>query len=139
MALLKNVVAEIIDELQTIPGIRRVPDAPPETNEEFPFAVVYPLSGSFTQGPAQLQKGLHNINIELHVARIDAPRDFTKVMDLIDEIPYQFQKLLNDGGYSHLSTFGNIDYSFGPMEWAQVKTLGVIYTMTEVKVQREIT
>ena len=139
MALLKNVVAEIIDELQTIQAIRRVPDEPPENNEQFPFAVVYPLTGLWTQGPAQLMKGLHGINIELHVARKDLPRDFTKVMDLIDEIPYQLMKLLNDGGYSHLSTFGVIEYTFGPLSWAGVDTLGVTYTITEVKVERAIT
>ena len=71
MAVLKDAIAEIIDELQTISGIRRVPDAPPEKNEDFPFAVVYPLTGLYTVGPSTLMKGLHGINIELHVARND--------------------------------------------------------------------
>ena len=139
MALVKNAIAEIIDELQTISGIRRVPDAPPEKNEDFPFAVVYPLSGSFVGGPATLMKGLHGINIELHVARKDLPQDFSQVMDLIDEIPWQLMKLRNDGGYSHLATFGAITYTFGPLAWAGVETLGVTYTINETKIEREIT
>jgi hypothetical protein len=136
---LKDAIAEIVDELQTIQEIRRVPDEPPENNEQFPFAVVYPLTGLYTQGPATLQKGLHSVNIELHVARKDLSRDFVQVMGLIDEIPYQLQKRLNDGEWSNLATIGDIEYTFGPLSWAGVDTLGVTYTITGVKVETEIT
>ena len=136
---LKDAVAEIIDELQTISGIRRVPNDPPENNDQFPFAVVYPIRGLYTQGPATLMKGLHSVNVELHVAQKDLPRDFSLVMDLIDEIPYELMKLLNDGGFSNLATIGQIDYTFGPLSWAGVPTLGVTYTITGVKVETEIT
>jgi len=137
---LKEAVAEIVDELQTISGIRRVPDAPPENNEQFPFAVVYPLTGLYTQGPAQLMKGLHSVNIELHVVRKDdLAREFNQIMDIFDTIPYELMKLLNDGGYSELDTIGVIEYTFGPLEWAGVETLGVTYTVTNVKVQTAIT
>jgi hypothetical protein len=136
---LKDAVAEIIDELQTISGIRRVPDNPPESNDQFPFAVVYPITGIYTQGPAGLLKALHSVNIELHVARKDLPRDFSVVMDLIDDIPYELQKLLNDGGFSNLATIGEIEYTFGPLSWAGVDTLGVTYTITNVKVETAIT
>jgi hypothetical protein len=141
MSLLKNTVAEIIDELQTIPGIRYAPDELVENNnDQFPFAVVYPLSGYFNTFTTSAQmKGMHSINIELHVARKDLPRDFATVMDLIDEIPYQLMKLRHDSGLTHMATFGNIEYSFGPMEWAGVNTIGVTYTITEVKVERNIT
>ncbi len=140
MALLKNAVAEIVDELQTIGAIRLVPDEPIENNnEQFPFAVVYPLTGLFIPGPATLMKGLHSINIELHVARKDLPRDYVQVMNLIDEIPYQIMKLRKDGLLTNLETFGAITYIFGPLSWAGVDTLGVTYTIEEVKVEREIT
>ena len=140
MALLKAAVAEIIDELQTISGIRRVPDAPPEKNEDFPFTVVYPLTGYFnTLSTSEQMKGMHSINIELHVARKDLPQDFVQVMDLIDEIPYQIIKLRKDGLLTAMATFGNIEYIFGPLSWGGVDTLGVTYTITEVKVERAIT
>jgi hypothetical protein len=137
---LKEAVAEIVDELQTISGIRRVPDEPPENNDQFPFAVVYPLTGLYTQGPAQLMKGLHSVNIELHVVRkADLAREFGQIMDLFDTIPYELMKLLNDGGYSELDTIGQIEYTFGPLSWSGVETLGVTYTITNVKVQTAIT
>jgi len=136
---LKDAIGDIVEELQTISGIRRVPDEPPENNDQFPFAVVYPLTGIYTQGPAQLMKGLHSINIELHIARKDLPRDYAQVMDLIDTLPWELMKLLNDGGYSNLATFGEIGYVFGPLSWAGVDTLGVTYTIGDVKVETEIT
>ncbi len=139
MALLKDAVAEIVDELQTISDLRNVPDEPPTNADPFPFAVVYPLSGIFVGGPAPLMKGLHSINIEIHVALKDMPRDFRHVMKLIDQIPYEMMKLRKDGLLTNLSTFGGISYTFGELSWAGVKTLGVIYTLEDVKIEREIT
>lgn len=137
---LKDAIGDIVDELQTIKDIRRVPDEPPENNDQFPFAVVYPLTGLYTQGPAQLMKGLHSINIELHVVRkADLAREFNKVMDLIDTIPWELMKKLNDAEYSNLATIGQIEYIFGPLSWAGEDTLGVTYTITDVKVETEIT
>jgi len=136
---LKDAISEIIDELQTISGIRRVPEEPPETNNSFPFAVVYPSFGDYNIGPPELMRAIHSINIELHVARKDLPRDYTKVMDLIDTIPIELYKLLRTSGYTYLATFGPISYTFGPLSWGGVDTLGVTYTMTEVKIQTDIT
>ncbi|MHC4334128.1 MAG: hypothetical protein ACYSUV_10315 [Planctomycetota bacterium] len=137
---LKEAVAEIVDELQTISGIRRVPDAPPENNDQFPFAVVYPLTGTFQQEMTQFMKGLHNINIELHVARKDLPRDYALVMNLFDTIPYEIFKKQKDGDFSNLSTIGGpIEYTFGPLSWAGVETLGVTYTISGVKVETAVT
>ena len=137
---LKDALKDIVDELQTISGIRRVPDEPPENNEQFPFAVVYPLTGLYTQGPAQLMKGLHNVNIELHVVRkADLAKEFNQVMNLLDTIPWELMKKLNDAEYDNLATIGQIEYTFGPLEWAGVDTIGVTYTIQGVKVETEIT
>jgi len=135
---LKDAVKEIVDELQTIKDIRRVPDNPPENNDQFPFAVAYPISGFYTQGPAMVMTGLHSVNVELHVSRKDLPRDFALVMDLIDQIPQELMSLLNDGGFSEIQTFGEIPYTFGPLSWAGVDTLGVTYTIENVKVQTDL-
>ena len=137
---LKDAINDIVIELQTIKDIRRVPDEPPENNDQFPFAVVYPLTGLYTQGPAQLMKGLHNVNIELHVVRkVDLAREFNQVMNLIDTIPWELMKKLNDAEYNNLATIGQIEYIFGPLSWAGVETLGVTYTIIDVKVETEIT
>jgi len=136
---LKDALSEIVDELQEINDIRRVPDEPPENNEQFPFAVVYPLTGTYEQMMTQLMKGLHSINIELHIARKDLPRDYRQVVNLIDQIPNKLMKTHSDGGFSNLATFGIIEYTFGPLSWAGVDTLGVTYTITNVKVETAVT
>lgn len=136
---LDDAIDEIIDELQTISGIRRVPDEPPEDNKAFPFAVVYPSTGLYEQIMTLEMRALHSINIELHIARQDLPRDYDKVMALIDVIPYELMKKLKDGNFTALDTFGTINYLFGPLSWGGVDTLGVTYTMKNVKVKTAIT
>ena len=132
---LKDAAQEIIDELRKISDIRRVPDEPPETNSQFPFAVVYPIRGTYAGGPPGLMKGLHGVVIELHVARKDLPRDYDKVMDIIDQIPEQLLSAMKNGRFNYLDTFDVIEYEFGALSWAGVDTLGVTYTMTNTKVQ----
>ena len=136
---LKDAIAEIIDKLQELSDIRRVPDAPPENNDQFPFAVVYPITGTYEQIMTQRMKGLHSLNIELHVARKDLPRDYALVMDLIDQIPNRLMKAHMDSEFSNLATFGIIEYTFGPLSWAGVDTLGITYTITGLKVETEVT
>lgn len=136
---LKDAVNDIIDALQELGDIRRVPDEPPENNDQFPFAVVYPLTGSYEMPTRGLMKGLHSINIELHVARKDLPRDYRQVMKLIDQIPNKLMKKQIDAGLSNMDTFGITEYTFGPLSWAGVDTLGVTYTVTDVKVQTAVT
>ena len=131
---IKAAVQEVVDELRKISDIRRVPDAPPENNSQFPFVIVYPMRGTYFGGPPGLVTGLHGIVIELHIARKDLPRDFDDVMDLFDELPNELFKSLKDAEFSAIMTFGNIEYEFGPLMYADVETIGVTYTMTEVKV-----
>lgn len=136
---LKDAIDEIIDELQTIEGIKRVPEEPPESNSAFPFVVVLPGTGDYHIGPPELMRGLHNVNIELHVARKDLPRDYLQVMNLIDTIPKELYNKLRTSGFNYLSTFGQIDYIFGPLSWAAVDTLGVTYTIEDLKIQTDVT
>lgn len=132
---LKDAAQDVIDELRKISDLRRVPDEPPESNNQFPFAVVYPLRGNYTGGPPGLMRGLHNIVVELHVARQDLPRDYSQVMDIIDQIPEQLLSAMKNARYSNLDTFETITYEFGALNWDGTDTLGVTYTMTNVKVQ----
>lgn len=132
---LKDAAQEIVDELRKISDLRRVPDEPPESNSQFPFAVVYPVRGNYQGGPPGLMKGLHSVVIELHVARKDLPRDYSTVMDIIDQIPEQMLSALKNARFSELDTFGLIKYEFGALSWGGVDTLGVTYIMQNTKIQ----
>ena len=135
---LLDAVGEIIDELQTIQGIRRVPDEPPINNEQFPFVVAIPDSGTYELEMTHFLKGLHDIRIELHVALKDLPRDYYKVMELIDVIPYEIAKKLKDAKFTKLATYSSMTYVFDYLKYGDVNTLGVIYTMTNVKIETTV-
>lgn len=130
---IKDGLQEVVDELKNLRDIRRIPDEPPENNDVFPFAVVYPISGIFQKIGAGFMTNLHNINIELHVARKDLPRDYAQVVDLLDRIPNQLEIGLESGRFSSVTTWENITYTFGPLSWAGVDTLGVTFTMNNTK------
>ena len=145
MAEIKDVVREIAEQIRNrVEGIRRVPEAPPESNDVFPFVVVYPLTGEYDLHTPEDMVGLHSINIELHVARKDLARDFGTLVDIMDDIPRELLDALTDGDIGesssdvNLSTFGAINYTFGALEWAGVETLGVTYTINEVKVKANL-
>ena len=135
----KDAVLEVLNEIRTIKGIRRVPDEPPEYNDQFPFAAARPGPSIYKVGPAGLMTALHSIIIEFYVARVDMPRDYKKIMELIEVIPFELHKLNHDRGFAHLQTFGEIHQTeLVPMEWAAVKILGVEYTITDVKIQTSL-
>lgn len=135
MADVKDAIQEIIDELKNLDGIRRIPDAPPENNNQFPFVVVYPISGSFTKPSSGWLIGLHDINIELHIKRKDLPRDFDEAMDLFQDLPKQLMSGQENGRFSNGFTWQAITYLFGPLEWAGVETIGFTFTLNGAKVQ----
>lgn len=134
MATIKNAIQEIVNELKNLRDLREVPDAPPESNDRFPFAVVYPAAGEFQKLSAGFMVNLHDINIELHVERKDLPRDFNRIVDIFDRIPNQLEEGLEAGRFSAITTWGTIIYiGTDPMSYAGVDTLGVIFTMEDVK------
>ena len=136
----KDAVLEVVQEIRTIKGIRHVPAEPPENNDQFPFVVVTPGEAIYKVGPAGLMTALHSINIELYVSRMDLPRDYNEIMEFIDTIPYELHKLNKDRGFTYLETIGEIlQTELMEIIWAEKKCLGVQYTMTEVKIQTEIT
>ena len=131
----KDILQEIVDELKNLRDLRRVPDAPPESNDQFPFVVVYPAAGEFKKESSGFFTGLHDINIEFHIKRKDLPRDYGDVMDLFQAIPKQLMSGQENGRFTGGFTWQTISYTFGPMEWAGVETIGVTYTMAQAKVQ----
>jgi len=132
-----DAATEIAKQIRNnVPGIRSVPDEPPENVELFPFVVVYPLTGTYGGHTPEDMLGLHNINVELHVKRDEKrlAQAYRQLAELQDDIPRELLEGIRDSDYSHLQTFGDITYTFGPANWAGVETLAVVYTINEVKV-----
>ena len=133
----------MVDELKNVPGLRRVPDAPPESNSQFPFATLIPASGSFEMQSAGWMVGLHDVEIHLHVESPDLARAYIDIMPLLTNIPKQLMSGLLNGRFSALETWGGEDspitYVWAPSTWQGVKTLAFIFTVPKVKVTDTIT
>jgi len=81
MATLQAVIDQIQDEIGALSGIRAAPHEPPESMSAYPFAVAFVKSGNWTLGkPAGCMTGLHDIVVELHIARKDLARDYAAAM-----------------------------------------------------------
>jgi len=143
MATLQQVIDAIQDDLGALTGIREAPDEAPESMNLFPFVVVYPSSGEWRSDTPGGKIGLHTLTVELHVARKDLPRDIQKAMAYSESIPNVLLKTVATVGGDlfdgTIQTFDRITYTFGPLGWAGVDTLGFRFQIVGVKMQSNIT
>jgi hypothetical protein len=130
-------IAAIQDTVGAVTGIRVAPDYAPDNLSIFPASVVYPRTGTIDSGPAGNMKALHNFVIEIHVDRMNLQKDLARVIPFGDSIP---EALLDDPTIDGtISTFGVIDYTFGPMTWGDIPTIGWRFVVNACKLQTDIT
>ena len=115
----------------TIPGILQAPAYAPEQISEFPFSVAYAGDGSWEFGAGGGMKGLLSVVIEIHVARLDLPTDLSLVMGFADLVPAKLLATPTISGTC--STFEKIDYSFSPMGYGAVETIGFRFVIQNIK------
>jgi len=138
MATLQSAIDEIQTEVRALSGIRSAPDEPPDQMGAYPFAVAYAGKGVWSSQTPETKVGLHDIVIELHVARKDLARDVTSAMSYSDSIPNAIMLALKDGTFSAIETFADIAYEFVGMGWGGVDTLGFRFTVRAVKMSSAI-
>ena len=142
MATLATVIDEIQNDLATISGIRAAPHEPPDQMSAFPFIVCYPVSGEWNSDIPGSKKGLHNIVVELHIARKALPRDVAAALVYCDSIPNMLLKAVSPTGdlfNNSISTFERITYRFGNLGWGDTATVGFRFEILNVKLQSLIT
>lgn len=130
---LQSVINAIQDVCLTVSGIKGAPDYAPEQINVYPFVVTYPGEGSIQFGTTDEMKALHDVIVEVHVARKDLPMDMRAVAGFVDSIP---AVLLADPTLAGTcSTFQSIRYRFGALGWGGQDTLGYRFTVVGVKVR----
>jgi hypothetical protein len=140
MSELRDAIREIQAVIQAVPGIRRAPSEPPEQITAFPFALAYTSAGTLQIGPPELMTGLHNIVCEIHISReAELARAIEDALRFSESIPMAIMKGLKDGTFTAFQTFGEISYTFGPLGWGGLATIGFRFTITNVKIQSVIT
>ena len=134
---LQQAIIELQQVIDSVAGIRKVPTYATEEIPVFPFVQIYPESGEIDTKIVGSKTGLHNIIIELHVARKDLPRDIQKSIGFVDSIPTALFTDLFSGAsstFSAVQTWDTISYSYGALNWGNKKTFGIRFTMSNVKV-----
>ena len=140
MATLQAAITQIQAQVAAISGIRKAPDEPPAQINQFPFAVCFSERGEYETGsPTGNMRGLHDIVIELHVARKDLPRDYRSAMQFAKSIPNAIFSANAARTLTAISTHGEITYEFGQLDWGDTPTLGFRFVIEDVKTQDALT
>lgn len=139
MAALQVIIDQIQAEVRAVPGIRAAPDEPPAQINQFPFAVCYAREGYFKVGPVGTLHGIHEIVLEVHVARQEMEHDFQQVMPFAESIPNAILAAYGDGRLTGLEVLQEIRYAFGPLGWGGVPTMGFLFRINGIKTQDAIT
>lgn len=119
--------------ISQIDGLRKV-SHPQERFNVDPFAVVTPDEVSWEKVSSGSVKGLHTITLEIHKVRKDLPRDLEIVKpfgELIkDKLLSDTNQVLPDSaGNATVDTVTGLDGIFGQLGWADVPTVGWIFTI----------
>lgn len=141
MSTLASAISEIQEVIAALSGIKAAPSVPPEQlSGEFPFSVAYPREGSWTQAVQGMKQALHTIVVEIHLQRGDLPSDVTAALPYGESVPNAlFKALGTDRLGGAISTFGQIRYTFGALEWGGMATIGWRFFIEQVKIQSEVT
>lgn len=130
MGLLAAIQA-LQDTVGAVSGIKKAPDYPPDSINSFPFAVAYPADGTW-EVYAGTTKALHTLVVEIHVARADLPAAVANVIGYGDSVPKAILADTTLGGT--ISTFSDITYEFGSLDWGETKTVGFRFRINGVKI-----
>lgn len=83
----EGAIARVQTLVGALSGVRKAPTTPPESMNEFPFAIAYLGTGEWTHYTNGGKQFLGDIMVELHVARKDLPRNVGLLMDYAESIP----------------------------------------------------
>ena len=143
MATLQDAIDQIQTAVGAVSGIRVAPDEPAERWAVFPVAVCYAGSGVWklgtVGGASSEMKGIHDLVLNLFVARKELTRDVQHVMSYAKSVPNAILDAYQDGTLTGLEAMGPIEYTFGAITWGGQELLGFQYILTQCKTQDVIT
>lgn len=130
-------VTEAIAQIQTwvggLTGIVEAPESPPESANQYPFAVTYADTGTFTLNTKGWGTGLHTITTEIHFNRQSLPAAIAKALPYLEQ--YLDLIIADPRMNGTVDTTLEINYEFGQLEYAGTKTIGWLFHV-RVKILR---
>ena len=134
---LRDVITNLQSKAAALSGMKEAPTDPPESINQFPFALTYVQNGSWTPESAGFSHALISLVTEIHIARNVLPLDIQKALPFFE--PF-LRAILNDLSLgSTVDTIGLIEFSFGGMTYGEsggipVQTIGWKFTISDVKI-----
>ena len=139
---LDNACTKIAQKLATIPELKTVPINPPETISYDTFAIVHPISGTYTLAPVGSRMGLHTIAIDVLTRRVDLARDLARIKPLLDlvahkvslEFSYDSDGNVGQRFSNSVQTLKEIPYFELRDDYGGVPVIGYRMTLSDVKI-----
>jgi len=129
---LRDAVARLQVHAGSLSGMKESPTDPPESANQYPFAVTYVRGGSWHVESAGFSHALVTFITEIHVNRQNLPTDVARVVGFFEGF---MQKLLGDQTLNgNIDTISTVDFEFGSMVYSGVETLGWRFVIGESKV-----
>lgn len=150
---LVDLLTEIRDDLRTVPVVRRVYDAVPESISEFPAIIVASMGGRCwlashgrSDGAAPLQCQ-HDIRVEVHIPRKHLENDAYTMTAIADDVTQHLYSgfardryngtMVTTGDPRSTGAAGTLDYTVGPSQWAGQQTYAMLCDF-RVTTEREV-
>ena len=125
-------VIEAIQDKVIATGIKYAPDYAPSTLPgQWPAVITYPTNGRAVTGDAGIAYYLHNIHCSIHYPPVDFSNTIKILVPYIETI---ITAITDDPWLSNnCEPFTAISYVIGPMKYAEMDTMGIRFTIENVK------
>jgi len=136
MATLQGFIDEVITVIRDNSSVvNYVPDEVPLSLPDTPASPVWTSSGVATSGPPGQMKYLHNVRVGI----LGSLEHMDKINDIFlpeyETITEAIQSK-HDSGFTNADTYGDMTYTYGPIEWAGMMAFGFLITIENVKIRR---
>ena len=114
---LRDAIARLQSHAGALSGMKEAPIDPPESANQFPFAVSYVRNGSWHVESAGFSHAFVTLVTEIHLARNILPLDIVAALPFFE--PFLRKLLADQTLNATVDNIGNVDFSFGPMEYGE--------------------
>jgi hypothetical protein len=136
VATLQGALDELIGVMRDVSGVTHAPDDPGLQVVEYPAAMVYVSEGTLKNQPQNVRTDLHTVQIAVIMPTSELEYTNQTMLALLEPIAGALFSHHNGRTSLHYQTFGEIQYTYGPIEWPSgVQYFGYIFTINGLKIQ----
>lgn len=138
MASLEGFLDELIAVVRGVSGIAFVPDDPPARLANHPAGVVWLTGGRSVIGPPGVSTYHHDVRLGLMTAIENTAVANQRILPQLEPVIEAIWARLAGSAFTNCQNIGEITYTYGPIQWADVWYFGAIIDLAEVKIQRDL-